>query len=120
MKKLLILSISLLLISCADPDVHRYKGDIVSVYFHEGNDYSVGIMNGSKLDIVRLPPSAHVDVFLDADPSGSMWYECDHTRDRFMGETTGGCSIHAFDIDDINTGGWNHGKFGSGKTTRAH
>lgn len=118
MKKLLIPFAALLMVGCSDPVVHDYTRDIVSVYYHERNDFSVGIMNGHKLTIKRLPVYAHVDIFADADPEGSMWYECDYTYDRDYGESTGGCSIHIHDVDDITGGGWNHGKFGSGSTTR--
>lgn len=118
MNKLLISLIALLLVGCSDPIVHKYKRDIVSVYYHEGNDYSVGIFDTGLLTIKRLPPAAHVSVWLDVSPEDNMWYECDFTRYKFTGDTTGGCNIHMHDIDDLNTAGWNHGKFGSGTTTR--
>ena len=118
MKKLFILFVVALLAGCSDIIEHNHTDNIVSVYYHERNDYSVGIVNGDQLYIRRLPPSAHVDIFMDAPSKDEMWYECEHTRDRWNGATTGGCVIHIYDADDITGGGWNHGKFGSGTTTR--
>ena len=58
-----------------------------------------------------------VRIFTDVIPSNSMWIEGDLVK-----ESGGGIhydyEIHIHSIDDVNTGGWNHGKFGSGTTTR--
>lgn len=119
MKSILTVAFLLLILGgCSDIVETRYEHDIVSVYFHERNDFSVGYMVGDEIRIKRIPPSAHVDIYADVNPEDSMWVECNHTRDRFDGSTTGGCIIHVRDVDDIGTGGWNHGKFGSGATTR--
>jgi hypothetical protein len=118
MKKLFLLPLALFLVSCSDIIEYKSTDKIVSVYYHERNDFSVGIVRSGMLKIVRLPPTAHVDIFMDAASKDDMWYECDHTRDRWNGTTTGGCSIHLFDVDDITGAGWNHGKFGSGTTKR--
>ena len=96
------------------------KTEIVAVYMHHVNNYSVAIKTENRINIVRLPWQLARTVEIVADvPQGSpMWYYCDGIYSADFGDTTGHCEIHIRNVDDINTAGWNHGKSGSGTTER--
>jgi len=113
-----ILLLSLFVAGCSN--VNEYKippTKVEAVYFHERGNYSVALRIGDEIQIKPARAGrAPVRIVLDAEDH--MWYECDATWDNFYGTSTGECVIHIRDVGDISTAGWNHGKFGSGNTTR--
>lgn len=112
---------ALLMVGCSNPEkVSVPKTEIVAVYMHHVNNYSVAVKNENRIDIVRLPWQLGDAVEIIADvPQGSpMWVACDGTYSSAFGDTTGGCEIHIHNVDDINTASWNHGKAGHGTTER--
>ena len=99
------------------------KQDVIAIYYHEGESYSVAIEKDNQISMFRLPTGSHTGIPLaiitDIKPDGTMWIECEYSWNHWHGEVIGkGCEIHIRDIDDIGTAGWNHGKNGSGQTTR--
>lgn len=105
----------LLLTGCEDWEDHtKPKTIIQSVYYHEKGRYSVSVMESNRLKMVNVPG---VVLIVDKD-TDHLWYECDYKRNSWNGQTVGNCYIHIRSVNDINTAGWNHGKFGSGTTIR--
>ena len=90
------------------------KGNIVSVYMHEPGRYSVMVERGNKL-VPKYFYNAKTEIIRDIPAGSNMWYESyyratmNHTGYRWV-------KIHIRSVDDINTAGWNHEKFGSGMT----
>jgi hypothetical protein len=123
MKRMLLsVTVALLLVGCGDYiNINVPKTDIVAVYYHERERYSVAIKNDKVLTIRQIPSyygRVPIKIIADTEP-GVMWYTCQGTYDNWDGSFYGsGCEIHVSSIDDINTGGWGHGKFGYGNTTR--
>jgi hypothetical protein len=125
MKNLVFVLLVLTSFGCEFKEVsfHVPKTNIVSVYFHEQHRFSVGILNADKtISIVPIPIPANLPVpfriISNVDSTKGMWYECNLKYFNFEVSPGGACSIHVRSIDDVNTGGWNHGKFGSGVTRR--
>jgi hypothetical protein len=110
---------SLMYVYIIDPmfpdDEIQFKQDIDSVYYHEINNYSVAFLSDNILVTKKVPNRPKVIVKRDA--TDHLWYECNFKQNfaRTYGE---GCVIHITGLNDIKTSGWNHGKFGSGMTTR--
>ncbi len=120
--KLLLLPLLLVLTACSDP-VHYVTPptEIVAVYWHEGNKYSVTTKQGDVLANVRVTwkSTVHVALIADVLPNEPMWYECNYIHNPNNGRATGdGCAIHIRSINDLTGASWNHGKFGSGTTKR--
>lgn len=117
-----LLLLSSLLQGCSDKRTPFKYDNIKAVYYHEGNLYSFARMNptstNSEVEMLRFGGwMTRVRIFTDVAPSNSMWIEGDMVK-----EGGGGIhyeyDIHIHSVDDVNTGGWNHGKFGRGTTTR--
>jgi len=120
LKKLFLLLTILLISACSDVVPYTDGSEILAVYFHEHNRYSVTVKTGNELKMVRMPPNIPVKIFDDVFDSDPMWYRCDATYDQMGGATTGTCEIHVRSVDAINGAGWSHGKFGSGRTNRIY
>jgi len=111
-----------LLYGCGDPVYtdHHEKNNVRAIYWHEANRYSAAIMTGDHITIERLPSDYNFNVRLitDAKPNAA-WYECEWQHNTWSGIKEGAwCEIHIASIDELKTGDWNHGKFGTGKTRR--
>ena len=78
----------------------------------------VNTTNG--LENIKFPLSRYgLTVFIkpDRQEGEQMWYQTHYVYGGCKG-TKGHVIIHVRSIADINGAGWNHGKFGSGTTTR--
>ena len=118
-----LMLVSLLVLTGCSENVHYVTPptNIVAVYYHEGNKYSVTTNVGNVLTTKRVTTRArvHTTIITDVTFDKPMWYECDYTYNNFVGATSGkGCTIHIHSVDDIIGAAWNHGKFGSGTTNR--
>lgn len=114
---------ALLMLGCSKQGAEKIfvpKTEIVAVYMHHVNNYSVAVKNSNRIDIVRLPWQLRntVEIIADVAQGSPMWYACDGTYSSAFGDTTGSCEIHIRDVDDINSASWNHGKAGTGTTQR--
>jgi hypothetical protein len=109
------------LTGCSAPEkVFIPKTEIVALYMHHVDNYSVAIKTENQINIVRMPwqLARTVKIVTDVPEDSPMWYKCDGTYSDFFGDATGSCEIHIRSVDDINTASWNHGKAGSGTTKR--
>ncbi len=104
---------------------HTAGSEIDAIYWHEGTRYTAMTNNADVISTHRIPPfhpvtARSVNVYADVAEDESSWYECDWTRNNWTGTdtTTAYCDIHIHSIDELGTADWNHGKFGSGSTTR--
>lgn len=106
--------------------VHNYKlietdrrFDVIAVYYHEQNRYSVAFMKNGEYETTSLYGYDSVKVLPDVPPLDSMYVEthsiCDNYR--LCGHDGSWTRIHIHKPSEINTAGWNHGKFGNGTTT---
>lgn len=94
------------------------KTEVDAVYWHEGRRYTfITIDENNKLIFTRVPVFSYkvkLDVTIDA--KNKCWYEYNYITD--WGGAYGWFKIHLTSLDDLKTADWNHGKFGSGTTTR--
>jgi len=110
------------MIGC-ETEVRQKSETVKAVYWHEGRSFSVAIRDGDKLRMVRLPHShfdevLKIDVLCDA-PAGRPWYEYRYERSFWDSMHKGGwLKVHIPSVDELRTADWNHGKNGSGTTTR--
>ena len=99
--------------------VRDEKSDIVAVWKHRANEYSVTVQEGLKfVDIPFSGTKLNQELIADVPSHKKMWYEAHY---RFNSWTGGGyedVKIHIHSINEVNGAGWNHGKFGSGMTER--
>ena len=94
-----------------------FKEDIVALWKHRVNEYSVTTQNGNKLTDKYLYYEKDIDIIMDVPIGSNMWYsgtykECYNTR------TYDKLEVHIHSINDINGAGWSAGKSGSGRTER--
>jgi len=120
----IVLVIVAMLPSCAETE-HSAGGEIDAIYWHEGLRYTVMVENAGVITKRRLPPWGHamnknIRLYTDAGPGEKAWYECEWSRNEWTGADldTAYCDIHIHGLDELGTADWNHGKFGSGSTTR--
>jgi hypothetical protein len=92
------------------------KGECEAVYFHEKNKYSVmTITKSGQLKNIKYYYPVETTVTVDVPEGSKAWYKVDVNHNGCKG-MSGTFDIHVHSIKDINTAGWNHGKFGSGQT----
>ena len=95
-----------------------YKSNCDAVYFHEHGRYSVMVKDGKNVKNVTFPRNGVKTFVTEGVPEGSnLWFEVQYTENG-CGNRRGYVNIHIHSIDDLNTAGWNHGKFGKGQTHR--
>ena len=110
--------------SCEETS-HSAGGEVDAIYWHEGLRYTIMVENDGVITTRRIPPWGHamnknIRLYTDAGPGEKAWYECEWTRNTWTGADldTAYCDMHIHNIDELGTADWNHGKFGSGSTTR--
>jgi hypothetical protein len=101
--------------------LYEKKENIVSVYYHENDRYSVIVNENDELRSVSFINGLNVKIIADVKEGDSMWYEMEYTYSTFNGLKKNKkhfLNIHVHNHKDLNGGSWNHGKFGTGKTTK--
>jgi len=108
------------MVSAGGYDVVTEENTVEAIYWHEHNRYSAAILNGSTLDMHRIPYHhiGSVTVFTDLESGKKPWYKCQWKENGFSGKHDSNCEIHIKDVDSLRTADWNHGKFGTGTTSR--
>jgi len=120
--------ITFFLFGCSDQVVEeKVYSNVARVFWHEGNRYSVFIeLEEGVYDRVsfsgRLCSKTRgvvegVTIVSDVPPGELMWVRektLDDSRNR--GVCLIGLEIHLHDIQDLEGGSWDHGKFGRGST----
>jgi len=115
---------ALLFVGCSDDAATIVEeSEAEAIYWHENNRYTAAIVNGDEVAMHRIPfhPADWRDsvrVVLDVTDNNKPWYRCEWLHNGFSGNHGGKCEIHLRDIDSLRTADWNHGKHGTGTTTR--
>ena len=104
-------------------DLTVEKSDFEHLFYHEHNKYSVLVKKDGKVYSVRFPPNHYVPVtiFVDVKEGESNWYELRYRHTKSIGyydQENNYLHIHIKDTDSINGAAWNHGKFGTGLTSK--
>ena len=109
---------------CENTD-YSAGGEIDAIYWHEGLRYTVMVENAGVITKRRLPPWGHamdknITMYTDVEVGEKSWYKCEWARNNWLGPDldTAYCDIHIHSLNELGTADWNHGKFGSGATTR--
>lgn len=100
----------------------REKTPIEAVYYHEGHSYSVAVKQGNIIEIIPVPMTWSkkdkkytVTIINDVMDDEKSWVAWEYSN--IIGKE-GWAEIHIRDMNDIQGGRWNHGKFGHGQTNR--
>lgn len=99
--------------------------DVARVFWHEGHRYSILVETGDNTyRTVSLPhyPCAWgtgaVSVVSDVPTNEKMWVELRVERgSNFSADCFEKIAIHVHSPKEVEGGGWNHGKFGTGTTS---
>jgi hypothetical protein len=118
-KLLVVLLIALLCGGCSDTKMIE-KSTAQAIYWHESDRYTAAIINNGVVEMRRIPTTGYNNITLYTDlKDGELpWYKCEWLNNAFTGNHSGKCEVHIKNIDSLMTADWNHGKFGSGTTTR--
>ena len=125
MNKIYLISIIafITLTGCTDRP-RSEEGIIDALYWHEGDRYTAKVVStGNVVVSHKIPPwyndnSSTVEVIVDVPANEKSWYKCNWFHNNMSGPSNGYCEIHIHNLDEIGTADWNHGKFGSGSTTK--
>ena len=121
MKKLYFLMVLMLIFTgCGKPQERIEKYYFDHIYMHEMNLYSFSKIEGNEVKSFRASPywCQNTKVFQDLPKEEKMWVEVTTLYGDIYGERAVKVEIHIHDANEIGTAGWNHGKFGSGQTTK--
>ena len=115
----LLLIITLLLTGCSN-SISIEENTAEAIYWHESKRYSAAVVFGDVVEMRSLPiyHDTKVILYIDVKSNDMPWYKCSHLHNEWVGYHNGNCEIHIKSIDSLSTADWNHGKFGSGATTR--
>ncbi len=112
---------------CASQPFEERVDDVVRVFWHERGRYSFHIQKDSSSEIEVYPAdSGTIKIIADVPTDQKMWmyvrgysdggWSCTGYNGEHHGRCYGVFEIHVHSEQDIEGGGWNHGKFGSGNT----
>jgi hypothetical protein len=114
-----LILLSVVLYGCGETE-HYAEGEIDALYWHERNRYTViSIDEDGIARQYRIPrfTVGEVNLHTNLDSTTKPWYKCEWVHNSWTG-TEGACDIYIHNLDELGTADWNHGKFGSGSTTR--
>lgn len=94
------------------------KRIVDDIYWHEGKRFSAMVMQGNRMTFHKIPQHHNATFTLICDATDKPWYEYHFIRTEMAGVREGWLRIHIRSKNDLKTADWNHGKFGSGKTTK--
>ena len=120
--KMLIVLLSVLLCGgCSDTKMIE-KNTAQAIYWHESNRYTAAIIKDGVVEMRRIPTTGrnNIKLYTDLEDGYLPWYKCEWLHNGWNGNHSGKCEIHIKSIDSLMTADWNHGKFGSGSTTRVN
>lgn len=111
----------------SDASIREIKNDFDYLYWHENSQYTLfSVQSDFSVSHLRLGYRKEIEkekiksvtLFLDNEDGEKPYYYC-KMKEALMGDWWY-CEIHISNIDEMKTSSWNHGKFGSGSTTRLH
>jgi len=126
MKKLAVV-ICALMMGCSSGEVSDERiNNVVRVFWHEHDRYSVLVeRSDSVYSTVSLPVNTcgskkdAVLIIADVPAHEKMWVSAKirHGSDLHANPCIEELKIHVHSLKDVEGGAWNHGKFGSGRTS---
>ena len=97
--------------------------EIVRAFMHETDNYTF-LVNGRADELVlrsvRVVARNETHIFRDVPANEPMWvkyFEADEVCSNIHYCRASHLEIHLHSEEDLNTSGWDHGKFGRGETT---
>lgn len=111
----------------SDESIREVRNDFDYLFWHESSEYTLfSVKSDSSVSQLRVgyrkkiqnENIGSVTLFLDQKEGEKPYYYC-KMKEALMGDWWH-CEIHISNINEMNTSSWNHGKFGSGSTTRLH
>ena len=108
-----------MLYGCSDTE-HYVSREVDALYWHERNRYTAISIDEDGRAIKHRIPAANnlrVTLYTNLDADAKPWYECEWVFNFWTG-ADGSCEVYIHGLDEMGTADWNHGKFGSGSTTR--
>jgi len=121
--KIVLLLTTILLSSCSG-EPRFVEREVDAIYWHEYQRYTAMTENAGMIEKHNIPPwgtarAGAVKLYTDVDANTKAWYKCDYRWSNWVGANAdASCEIHIHNLDELGTADWNHGKFGSGPTTR--
>lgn len=120
---LVLLSLVVLIGSCVYSGV-RHHGesqeetvrDIHRIMMHEPHSYSFLLDDGQFHRYTIQRGSRSADILYDAPSDGYCWAEVHYSHYFGDGMMCDRIKLHIHSPQEINGGGWNHGKLGKGQT----
>ncbi len=109
---------AVLLVGCSrEHHLIKIEG-IKEISQHEVDRYSILIPNQKGGYETKLLVRCEAEFYEDVLPEKDMWVEEAYvTESSSTSGFDGHCIFHVHSLKELNGGGWNHGKFGSGQTT---
>lgn len=89
---------------------------VVRVLMHEPRRFTLLIKEGTRSKLTMREFSGDIEILCDVPVSSNMWAEASYVRGLGSEELLSHLIIHVHSQEDVNAGGWNHGKDGSGQT----
>lgn len=123
MKKIILLMMVTILVSCGG-EPRSVEREVDAIYWHEGQRYTAKVEVADMIVDYSIPAwglgrADSVTLYKDVAAGDKSWYKCEWMWNEFTGtDADAYCEIHIHSLDDLGTADWNHGKFGSGSTTR--
>jgi hypothetical protein len=99
---------------CSDHSSGRID-NVVRVFMHDANHYSVIYRNGDQLATKDFRFSPDTKILTDAPKDGPMWAEYTAVNEN-TSSARYNLTLHLHDPAELNGAGWDHGKSGKGTT----
>ena len=116
----IFLLIAFLCVGCSDTKVIE-KNKAQAIYWHESDRYTAAIIRDKVVEMRRIPRRGYnITLYTDLKDGDLPWYNCEGLENWLVGPHSGECEVHIKNIDSLITADWDHGKLGSGSTTRVN
>ena len=112
----LVLCLIVLFTGCNNIHTDKKIENVQAVFYHEPGNTLLVNGKGAELKTITFR-DAEITLFKDVPQGSTVWARVQRDGDDFNGIDER-VEIHIHSVDDINGAGWNHGKFGSGTTTK--
>jgi hypothetical protein len=107
----IIAAIAILASGCAQKYNIKKQDNILRVFMHEPNDYSIMYKQIDELKTIRIGRARVMADVPEGKPMWAKWLEADDSHHNKCE-----AEIHIHSPKDIDGGAWNHGKRGRGQT----
>ena len=112
---------SLIVLGCGAKDEERRIGNVVQVFMHEPNRYTIVVQDQSshsvQMETFAVETRDGVKILTDVPSSERMWaFVRREYRFGMFGFVTVLLELHIHAPQNLEGGGWDHGKHGRGRT----